>query len=362
VTIDRRRSSLRWAWGLFGIAFAIAGCGEQSTGPSSSTPTETTTPSPTAIPSRDLKPMIHGLIDRNGPPAQGLANVVTAFVVNVTWAQLQPTAYGPLAANNPIDDAVTAARAFPGGMSVKIRLLTGVDSPAWVKQLDGGPVSVYSAADHTGGTIGRFWTADFGRAYSDLWTKLAARYDSAPAVREITASRCMTVFAETFLRDTSDPTTVGNLLAAGFSVAADHTCIQQEIAAGTTWKHTRVGVAFNPYQEILTGGAVKVDEAFTLSMMQYCRTTLAAQCVLENNSIRFPPLDNAYTDMYASMQSLGPPISFQTATAARIGDIAQTLAWAVTEGADAVELPLGYQSTPMLTLEGAAQALRMNPA
>jgi hypothetical protein len=362
VTIDRGGIPRHWGWGLLAVALVIAGCGEQSTGPSSSTPAETATPSATAIPSRDLKPMIHGLIDRNGPPARALATAVTAFVVNVTWAELQPTAYGPLATNNPIDGAITAARAFPGGMGVKIRLLTGIDSPAWVKQLDGGPVSVYSAADHTGGTIGRFWTADFGRAYSDLWTRLAAKYDSIPEIREITASRCMTVFAETFLRDTSDPTTVANLLAAGFSVSADQSCIQQEIAVGTTWKRTRVGVAFNPYQEVLTGGAVRVDEAFTLSMMQFCRTTLAAQCVLENNSIRFPPLDNAYTDMYASMQSLGAPISFQTATATRIGDLSQTLAWAVTEGADAVELPLGYQTTPIQTLAAAAQALRLNPA
>jgi hypothetical protein len=304
--------------------------------------------------------MIQGLIDRVGPPARSLASAVTAFVVNVTWAQLQPTAYGPLAASNPIDAAITAARAFPGGMSVKIRLLTGVDAPAWVKQIDGAPVSVYSAQDHVGGTIGRFWTADFGRAYNDLWDKLAAKYDAASEIREITASRCMTVFAETFLRDTSDPNTVSNLLAAGFSTAADHICIAQEIAAGSAWKHTRIGVAFNPYQEILAGGTLRTDEAFTSSMMQYCRTVLGPQCVLENNSIRWPPLDNAYTDMYAAMQALGAPISFQTATEARVGDLAQTLAWAVTTGADAVELPQGYETTPLANLTAASQLLRAN--
>jgi hypothetical protein len=342
--------------GVIGVAFVIAACGTASPGPSTS---ETPAPSATAAPV--LKPMLQGLIDRTGPPPRSLASAVTAFVVNVTWAQLQPIASGPLAADNPIDAAITAARAFPGDMGVKIRLLTGVDAPAWAKQLDGGPVSVYSALDHVGGTIGRFWTADFGRAYNDLWDKLAAKYDAAPEIREVTASRCMTVFAETFLRDTSDPNTVSSLLAAGFSTAADHTCIAQEIAAGTAWKHTRIGVAFNPYQEILAGGTVRTDEAFTASMMQYCRTALGPQCVLENNSIRWPPLDNAYTDMYASMQELGVPISFQTATLARVGDLAQTLSWAVTSGADAVELPQGYESTPLQHLTAAAGLLRMNP-
>jgi hypothetical protein len=335
----------------------MAACGTSSPGPSTS---GTPAPSATATSPQLLKPMIQGLIDRVGPPSRSLATAVSAFVVNVTWAELQPSAYGPLAAGNPIDSAITAARAFPGGMSVKIRLLTGVDAPAWVKQLDGGPVSVYSAQDHVGGTIGRFWTTDFGRAYSDLWDKLAAKYDAAPAIREITASRCMTVFAETFLRDTSDPSTVSNLLAAGFTMAADHTCIAQEIAAGTAWKHTRVGVAFNPYQEILAGGTVRTDEVFTSSMMEYCRSVLGPQCVLENNSIRWPPLDNAYTDMYAAMQALGAPISFQTATEARIGDLAQTLAWAVTTGADAVELPQGYETTPLANLTAASGLLRAN--
>lgn len=306
--------------------------------------------------------MIHGLIDRDGPPPKGYVGPVTAFVVNVTWSQLQPTPYGPLTTNNPIDQAIVAATALGSGIGVKIRLLTGIDAPAWVKALDGGPVSVYSSLDQVGGTVGRFWTPDFGRAYDDLWGKLAAKYDTVPQIREITASRCMTVFAETFLRDTSDPTSVNNLLAAGFSVTADQACIQEEIADGSVWKQTRIGVAFNPYQEVLPGGVARTDESFTEGMMQYCRTELRAQCVLENNSIRWPPLDSAYTEMYAAMQALGAPISFQTAANARIGSLTQTLTWAASVGADAVELPQGYESTPLASLARAAQALEQNPA
>jgi hypothetical protein len=349
------------SFGLVSFAVLLAACGGASPSPITEFPTSTPTPTPTTVSPQNLKPMIQGLIDRDGPPPKGFLGPVSAFVVNVTWSQLQPTPYGSLTPDNPIDQAIAAARALGDGVGVKIRLLTGIDAPAWVKALDGGPVSVYSTLDQVGGTIGRFWTADFGHAYDDLWDKLAAEYDSIPQIREITVSRCMTVFAETFLRDTSDPTTVGNLLAAGFSAGADQTCIQQEIADGTVWKQTRIGVAFNPYQEILPGAVVITDEAFTESMMQYCRTELGAQCVLENNSIRWPPMAGQYPEMYSSIQSLGAPISFQTATGARIGSLAQTLTWAAGIGADAVELPQGYESTPLSTLAAGAEVLQRNP-
>jgi hypothetical protein len=355
------RSTGLWL-SLAALMTVVAGCGT----PAPTPPTVTATPGPssssTPVAPQSLKPMIQGLVDRDGPPPAGFGEAVTAFVVNVSWAELQPAPDGPLTANNPIDQAITAARTLGPDVGVKIRLLAGVDDPNWVKQLDGGPVSVNSAADAAGGTIGRFWTPDFGAAYDDLWSKLAAKYDSVPEVREITVARCMTVFDETFLRDTADSTSVDHLLAAGFTIAADETCLEDEIAAGSDWKHTRIGVAFNPYQEVLPGGAQRTDEAFTESMMQFCRATLGAQCVLENNSIRWPPMAAAYTNMYAEMATLGAPISFQTSTEARIGSLDETLAWAVTVGADAVELPQGYGGASAATLQSFAEKLELNPA
>ena len=44
------------------------------------------------------------------------------------------------------------------------------------------------------------------------------------------------------------------------------------------------------------------------------------------------------------MTALGQPISFQTATASRVGDLAATLNNAITLGANSVELPGGYES------------------
>jgi hypothetical protein len=64
--------------------------------------------------------------------------------------------------------------------------------------------------------------------------------------------------------------------------------------------------------------------------------------VLENNSLRNPLQGGDYTPMYARIQQLGPPISFQTATAAKLGGLQSVIGIAVGMGASAVELPKGY--------------------
>jgi hypothetical protein len=310
--------------------------------------------------------MIQGLVDRTGPPSTGYLGSVTNFVVDAPWSELQPTENGPLAPDNVIDQAIAAAQSLNAGagqgkVEVKIRLMAGIDAPGWAQQLGGAPVTLVDPQTGATGTIGRFWTTAFGEAYDDLWSKLAAAYDNVPEIHEITVARCMTFTDEPFLRDVSDPANGQSLLAAGFTIEADEQCQQQEIQVGTMWHHTRIGVAFNPYQAILADGSAITDVAFTDSMMQYCRSTLGDQCVLENNSIRTPPLTGAYTTMYEEMQQLGPPITFQTSTDDKIGNLQATLSWAASIGADAVELPEQYVDQPASSLAPAASQLQGNP-
>jgi hypothetical protein len=364
LVLRRRR---RWLGGLgVAILLALAACGGESH-PATLAPVGTpaaATPSPVA--STGLKAMIHGLVDRDGPPPSGYLGAVTNFVVDAPWSELQPTAGGPLATDNVIDQAIVAAdslnaAAGDGKVEIKIRLMAGVDAPAWAQQLGGGPVALVNPQDGNTGTVGRFWTDAFGQAYDQLWTELAAAYDNVPVIHEITVARCMTFTDEPFLRDISDPANVQSLLAAGFSLSADEQCQQQEIQVGSDWHHTRIGVAFNPYQAVQADGSATTDEAFTDSMMEYCRSQLGTQCVLENNSIRTPPLSGAYAQMYATMEVLGPPITFQTSTEDKIGNLQSTLEWAATIGADAVELPAQYVDQPVASLEPAAGELQNNP-
>ena len=78
-------------------------------------------------------------------------------------------------------------------------------------------------------------------------------------------------------------------------------------------------------------------------IMSYCRQILGLACVLENNSLR-TPIPPTYQTMYAQMQTLGQPITFQTAAAQRIGNLQSTLQYAVSLGANSVELPGGYET------------------
>jgi len=348
------------------MLLALASCGGGQPPPATTAPTRTPAATATPVTSAGLKSMIHGLVDRNGPPPSGYLGAVTNFVVDAPWSELQPIAGGPLAADNVIDQAIAAAHSLnsaagDGKVEIKIRLMAGVDAPAWAQQLGGGPVTLVNPEDGTTGTVGRFWTTAFGQAYDHLWTELAAAYDNVPVIHAITVARCMTFTDEPFLRDTSDPANVQSLLAAGFSLTADEQCEQQEIQVGSEWHHTRIGVAFNPYQAVQADGSATTDEAFTASMMDYCRSQLGTQCVLENNSIRTPPLSGAYAQMYATMEVLGPPITFQTSTEDKIGNLQSTLEWAATIGADAVELPEQYVDQPVAVLEPAAGELQDNP-
>lgn len=349
-----------------GVALAAAGCGRSSTSatPSSSPSSPASPPSgaatgPAPAPVGGGKPVLKGLLDRDGaPPAAYLGTAVAGWVVNTTWAAVQPTKDGPLASNNPIDSALAAVRAHNAAhpsapLGLRLRIRAGVDAPAWAKQLGGAPVALTEPQGGATGTIGRFWTEDFGRGYADLQQKLAAKYDRVPEIRETVISRCTTFYSEPFVRGKGDKSDTAALLAAGFTTAADHRCLQEQVDAHRVWQRTNSDLSLNPYQDLERPAGP--DEAFTDSMMGYCRSVLGARCVLANNSLRTPP---KYEAMYAKMRALGPPLAFQTAAPKRIGDLGATLRYAEQFGADSVELPQAYRDSPPADVASYNTALR----
>ncbi|MBV8159481.1 MAG: hypothetical protein JO265_01020 [Acidimicrobiia bacterium] len=298
------------------------------------------------------KPTIRGTIDRSGLPPAEWQSAVHGYVVRADWAALQPTQGGPIITNNAIDQAIAQVRTLNAQhrgaqppIYLKLRLLAGDSAPDWAKNIDGPPISVHDTTGSGYVTVGHFWTPDFGAAYQDFMTKVAALYDGVPEVRDVVVSRCTLATAEPFLRMTSDPTSVNNLRAAGFNVADDHTCQQQEVDVhNAVWKLTTSSVAFTPYQEI-TPTSTRVDESWTSTMIDYCRQQLGARCVLESNSIKDPsvPRGPSYGPMYAKIASMGPPIAYQTASPNNgLGSLCNTLGWAVSQGTGVVELPDEY--------------------
>ena len=347
---------------LLGLA-ACTSSGSPAPGPTSSSPS----PTSTGTSSGSVKAPIQGLIDRQGEPPKNLLSVVHAYVVKVNWSDLQPTAFGPIAPDNAIDKAIARVRQpdFKAvGMELKLRVFAGINAPGWAKALGGAPVQYINNQEGgsvAGGSIGRFWSADFGKAYDDLQTKLAAKYDDVPEIREITVSRCSTIFDELFVRQPGDDNNRNGLLSAGYTTAADEQCIKDAIVAHNVWKHTTSDVDFNPFPSVQDPNQPP-DLAFTEQMMQFCRSTLGERCGLQNNSISDEKLANPnFVTMYAAMTKLGPPIILQTAARKRLGDEERVLAAAVKVGANSVELPQGYPSWPLSLLTATAEALDRNP-
>lgn len=351
VTTARTRGPL----GLAGMVLVTAGAAlATGCGAPQDFPTVTATPAPSsgtpsASPSLlDLKPVLAGLLDRNGVPPPTYLGALGGYVVNVYWKDLQPAATSGIAPDNAIDRAITEVDALNTNdhtnLGLKIRVFAGVWAPQWAKNLGGGPVTLTNPQGGGTGTIGRFWTGAFGTAYDKLQALLAAKYDTTPEVREVTISRCTTFYDEPFIRDTNDPEDVTDLINAGYTQAEDVSCQHEEIDAATVWQHTRSDLAVNPYELFDEAGDRSIDEQFTELMMDYCRQILGQACVLENNSLRYPVQGQGYQQLYEAMSALGAPLSFQTATAQRVGVLSDTLAYAITLGAGSVELPGGYQS------------------
>lgn len=285
----------------------------------------------------NVKPLLTGVVDRNGPPPSSRADVVDGYVVQVRWSQLQPSR-GTFR-HAALDRALRTAKRDHA--RVKLRVLAGVHAPDWAKRIGGAPVRLDDPHDGLHGTVPRFWAPGFGAAYAGLQHRLADRYDGNRALAEVVMSRCTTFYAEPFVRQTADTSSRTALRRAGYTVARDKRCHREQVTAHRVWKQTRSGLALNPAQLVTADGGRRVDTGFTIAMMRHCRSTLAARCVLGNNSIRSPiaTLGDEYRRMYAAMARLAPGLGFQTATSARMGSCADTLDWAARQGAAYVEIP-----------------------
>jgi hypothetical protein len=295
-----------------------------------------------------LKSPIIGLIDRQKAPSAAFYGVLGGYVINVNWASLQFAPGGQITPGNKIDQAIAQVRqANKGGahLALKLRVFAGIWAPNWAKSIGGAPFVIRDPSSKATGTVGRFWLPAFGLAYQDLESKLAARYDLVPEIREVTIARCMTIYDEPFIRQIADAVSVANLVRAGYTVAADQACHRAQILAHAVWRHTRSNMTLNPAQYILPTLKVGTNEAFTEQMMLFCRQVLGPRCVLQNDSLRSTSaLGPMYDQMYAAMSRGGPNISFQTATMARIGSLSATINKAVFLRAASVELPFGYQT------------------
>jgi hypothetical protein len=164
-------------------------------------------------------------------------------------------------------------------------------------------------------------------------------------VREVTIDRCTTLNAESMLRQFNYGPNLTAYRSAGYTLAADQQCQREQVDAHQVWAHTRSSFALNPYQSV-TATSTSTDEAFTESMMDYCRASLAARCVLGNNSLRDTSQTVGYDAMYNAIKARGGPIYFQTAGPQKIRSLPNTLQLGISYGAGMIELPDSYTNSP----------------
>jgi hypothetical protein len=288
-----------------------------------------------------------GFVQLGAPPSATYLGVVHSFAVYVKWSDLQPTPTGPIATNNPIDKAIARLRLVeqknPGThLNLKLRVMAGISSPTWAKKI-GGPAVTIEDPKFTGvkGTIGRFWTNAFHKAYKGLMSKLAAKYDGVPELADVAMSRCMTITAEPMIRPFYDQTTVHNLLAAGYSAGKDKTCQQEQITDATLWTTTHSSLSFNGFVDLSSSGRRSMDWPFTRSLMDLCHHILGPRCTIENNDMVANP-SAYYLQLYSSIASHGAPIAIQTDTLSRVGNLKTAISNAIHYGAQSLELTGGY--------------------
>lgn len=272
----------------------------------------------------------------------------------ITWAELQPLKGGAID-TDVIGDLITA------GDSFRVRLFNGYGIPQWVKDEVGTVTTYYAQTPDTRAPedVARYWDPLVATYYDDLMQKLAAEYDGViPLIFE---AMCMTVYAEPCLKQFNYAPNRTAYLAAGYTSAADLEAFNNALdIMAAHWHETRVGVAYNGYQLLTSTGGTTTSNAQTKTLMQRHRSLFGERAVLQNNSIRESYLANP-SATFTDMAELGPPISFQTATLARVGDLGAVLDWCIDEmGAHAVEWP-GQGNLTQAELNDFNTRLRANP-
>lgn len=244
-----------------------------------------------------LKAPMVGLIDmgrvdfgpRHGAPApvnnpgeiSPYARSFTGIVINLTWADLEPSQGAPINSGNPLDQILAAVRNYnssnsPYSLNVKIRISGGFAAPDWAKNLDGAPIAISYTKQNgqvVSDTLGRYWTA----------TYIAANTDE-PFVPLL------------------DQATVAALHGAGYSDAAQRSCLAGALADYASWKNTQIDFTFNVFSQTDTVPTTQ-DPGFTTQVMTTC--TVAAHCILSTHYLNDPlgAKGNQNPFIYAQMQN-----------------------------------------------------------
>ncbi|HEY2871987.1 MAG TPA: hypothetical protein VGJ56_08720 [Reyranella sp.] len=273
-------------------------------------------------------------------------SAISEMVLNVTWAELEPTS-GQFNFS-AIDSAVAAVSAYNTSngtdLGIKLRVWGGVVAPDWVKNLDGPPVAVSGKAtvdptNYGSRTFAKVWTADYNDAWLELQNKLAtyvtaggsATYDGNPIIRGISQTAGITASDEPFVSlPTSAPISsgattgvdqFGALVNGGYSDYAEMLTLRAAIASYAAWATTPLDYTINPYHLYTPGtpyGSATNDENFAIAVLQQTRNS--TRLVQAGNHALDAPQHGQLPFLYAqltadaALTTAAAPNSYQTAS------------------------------------------------
>ena len=267
----------------------------------------------------------------------GYAAAFTGIVVNQTWAQLEP-AEGQEDFTS-LDASLAAVTAYNQAnpshpLTVKLRVFGGFTAPAWAKSLDGPPITVAGDTSRpAGGTLGRYWLADYEQQWTDLQSALAQRYDRDALVSQVAVTSCNTASAEPFILD---GTIITALTAAGWTEDDQAQCVESALAGYSAWQRTPVDFTMN---EVPLAG---VTQAIVTQCAETAVTGQLPLCILDNHGLT-DTVTTGQTTLYASFDAAwqsydgAVPVDFQTLSPNGI-DLCAAVAIAVAHHAESVEL------------------------
>jgi T5SS/PEP-CTERM-associated repeat protein len=317
-----------------------------------------------------------------------LANYPGSFseiVLNVTWAQLQSAAGGPLETAF-IDDAISAINAYNAAngtnVGIKLRVWGGYVAPDWAKNIDGPPITITGQhtvdQNFTPQTIGRFWTADYIAAWTSLQNQLAAAYDNNPVIRGISQTAGASATDEPFVPLKGDAALQGGgtvnqvaeLQAGGYTDAAQQLTLRAAIADYAQWSTTPLDYTMNLFHlyDAVFGKTVG-DANFTLAVLQQAQNS--TRLVQAGNHALNSPLPTSDSFVYAQMAAyaaLDPamaPASYQTASPKTLGSFGNwpnVVAQGVASDAGDIELwdgpgSIGFLGLPPSQVQALAATL-----
>jgi hypothetical protein len=288
----------------------------------------------------------YGLADRGG--LGGSLGYPVAIVgerigvANLSWAEWQSTQGGPLNSAKVASLTATIKAANAQGITINARpwVAAASDSPQFVQDAVG--TWAWTDASGSGGGSTQVWKPAWAPLYADFITKLAAEFDGAFGAFGMTAGSGF--YDEPFWLSQSSADQA-QLVALGFTNAAWQATMEAGIDAHRAWKLTPTEMTFDvPWT--YSGGKWAKDEAFMAAVFGYATSTLPRQ-IAGNHSMT--ATENLSAEPYPTLLGwwkAGGDVYIQTATAAKIGDLATTVQNCLAVGACWVELPSGVTPTP----------------